>query len=68
MMLHNFSCTQKDDIWQEKVESKSNLQTDSNELLVPKSMVGRIIGKAGARIKEIRESTGAKIDVSITFK
>ena len=33
-------------------------------MLVPKHMVGRIIGRAGCKIKEIREESGARIDVS----
>ena len=33
-------------------------------LLVPASQCGSIIGKAGCKIKEIRETTGASIHVS----
>ena len=33
-------------------------------LIVPASQCGSLIGKAGAKIKEIREVTGASIQVS----
>ena len=38
-----------------------------NEMMVPKHLVGRIIGKGGSNIRQLREASGARIDVSCVF-
>jgi len=44
--------------------SSSNTETASIKLLVHKSQIGAIIGKAGAVIKETQSETGARVQVS----
>jgi len=38
-------------------------EIQSHKISVPNDKVGRIVGKAGATINEIRKDTGARIDV-----
>jgi len=44
--------------------SKSNGSGSSLKLIVPASQCGSLIGKGGAKIKEIREVTGASVQVA----
>ena len=57
------SVPSKGDEWEE--DEPEPVDDNPGELLVPKGLVGRIIGKGGCKIKEIRESSGARIDVSL---
>jgi ATP-dependent RNA helicase DDX43 len=47
----------------EDVEEMEEDDDNPAELIVQKEMVGRIIGRAGSRIKEIRENSGARIEI-----
>jgi len=53
----------KGDEWEE--DEPEPVDDNPGELRVPKGLVGRIIGKGGCKIKEIREASGARIDVSL---
>ncbi|XP_052090564.1 probable ATP-dependent RNA helicase DDX53 isoform X3 [Mytilus californianus] len=41
-----------------------NGQSDSSTIRVDSSMVGRVIGKGGSKIRELQDETGAKINIS----
>ncbi|XP_052090563.1 probable ATP-dependent RNA helicase DDX53 isoform X1 [Mytilus californianus] len=41
-----------------------NRQSDSSTIRVDSSMVGRVIGKGGSKIRELQDETGAKINIS----
>ena len=60
--LRDESVPSKGDEWEDELEP---VDDNPGELRVPKGLVGRIIGKRGCKIKEIREASGARIDVSL---
>ncbi|XP_076092171.1 putative ATP-dependent RNA helicase DDX53 isoform X2 [Mytilus galloprovincialis] len=41
-----------------------NGQSDSSTIRIDSSMIGRVIGKGGSKIRELQDETGAKINIS----
>lgn len=51
--------------WQDSSQPSAQPNNDDDPLRIPKRLVGHIIGKQGANIKNLRESSGARIDIDL---
>ena len=49
------------------LEKLRHLLTSSCRYLIPNSRMGSVIGKAGSKIKEIQEASGARLQASGTM-